>query len=469
MEPIVNRPNKGAGPVAVLILAAGQGTRMHSSEPKVLHKLGGKPLIYYLLRLANALKPSAIGLVIGHQEELVRKTISDSLKEWGIARPVHFIVQKAPSGSGGAVLDSMPFLKKHQTALVMCGDSPLLTFDTLYAMLNHHRSDKGQVTMLTARLANPKGYGRVVRAPTGEILRIVEDQLATPKEAAINEVNSVTYCFDVALLANAVRTLKPQGDKHELFLTDCLEHVRSRGARVGAFVSPGAEEILGINNRLQLAAAERVLNRRAVERLMLSGVTVMDPAHTYVDIDVEVAQDTVLLPGTLLLGKTKVGKECRIGPYTLIEDSSVGNGCEVSFSQVRGARLLEKTVVGPYSNVRPETVAGPRAKIGNFSEVKASRIGFGSKVPHLSYIGDAEIAEDVNIGAGTITCNYDGKVKHKTVVAAKTFVGSNVTLVAPVKLGRGSYVAAGSTIVKDVSEGKLVFARAKDQVEKTRK
>jgi len=457
-----------AGGLGVLILAAGQGTRMQSTLPKVLHPIGGRPLLYYVLRLANALKPAGIGLVVGHEEDKVREEIVDSLKAWGVTRPVTFIRQKAASGSGGAVLDSLSFLKKFQTALVMCGDTPLLTFDTLYALHNHHKSEKGQVTLLTARLHNPNGYGRVIRSPVGEVLRIVEQSHATPKEAAISEVNSGTYCFEVPLLVAALKKLRPQGSKKELYLTDCLEYIRTQGGRVMAHLSAMPEEALGVNTRVQLAQAERVLNRRMLERLMLSGVTIIDPNHIYVDADVEVGQDTILYPGTILKGKTRIGKNCRIGPFTQIEDSSIGNECTASFSVIGSARILEKTTIGPYAHVRPGTVAGPRARIGNFSEIKASRLGFGSKVPHLSYIGDAEIAEDVNVGAGTITCNYDGVKKHKTIIGAKAFIGSNVNLVAPVKIGRGAKIGAGSTITKDVPDDSLAIERS-EQIIKRKK
>lgn len=463
-----NSQKTKGGPLGILILAAGQGTRMQSDRPKVLHEIGGRPLIYYVLRLANALKPNGIGIVVGHKEEEVKRKVFDSLKPWGISRNVTVIRQKNPTGSGGAVLDSLAFLKKFQTAIVMCGDSPLLTFDSLFSLYNQHKNEKGQVTMLTARLQNPKGYGRIVRSPVGEVLRIVEEPHATPKESAISEVNSGTYCFEVPLLANAVKKLRPQGSKSELYLTDCLESVRQNGGRVAAFMSMSPEEVLGINTRLQLAQAERVLTRRMLERLMLSGVTITDPNHIYVDADVEVGQDTVLYPGTILRGRTKIGKQCRIGPYTQIEDSTIGNECSVQASFVTGARILEKSSIGPYSHVRPGTVAGPRAQIGSFSEIKASRIGFGSKIPHLSYIGDSDIAEDVNVGAGTITCNYDGEKKHKTVIGAKAFIGSNVNLVAPVKVGRGAKIGAGSTITKDVPEGALAIERG-EQVIRGRK
>lgn len=454
--------------LGVLILAAGQGTRMHSSTPKVLHRIGGRPMIHYMIRAANALKPSGIGVVVGHEADVVRKVIQESLRDWGVTRPVTFIHQKSLTGSGAAVLESLPFLKKFKTALVTAGDTPLLTFDTLHAVLKHHEDQKCQVTLLTARMRDPRGYGRIVRSPLGEVVRIVEELDATPKEAAISEVNSGSYCFEVGLLVEAVKKLSPKNAKKELYLTDALEHIRTQGGRVSAYQTPTGEECQGVNNRLQQANAERILNRRMLERLMLSGVTVLDPATTYADADVEVGQDTLLMPGTILRGKTKIGSRCRIGPWTRIEDSQVGNECEVIASYVREARLLEKTSVGPYAHVRPGTTAGPRARIGNFTEVKASRIGYGSKVSHLSYIGDADIAEDVNVGAGTITCNYDGKDKHKTTIGAKAFIGSNTNLVAPVKVGRGALVAAGSTITEDVPDGALAIARER-QVNKVRK
>ncbi|MEK7716971.1 MAG: bifunctional UDP-N-acetylglucosamine diphosphorylase/glucosamine-1-phosphate N-acetyltransferase GlmU, partial [Pseudomonadota bacterium] len=234
-----------------------------------------------------------------------------------------------------------------------------------------------------------------------------------------------------------------------------------KGGRIHAYISSNGEEIQGVNNRAQLSAAERVLNKRMLERLMISGVTVRDPQSTHVDADVEIGQDTVIYPGVILRGHTKIGRMCRIGPFTHIEDTTIGNECEVRFSYVLSSRLLEKTSVGPFAHIRPESIIGPRARIGNFTEVKSSKIGFGSKVNHLSYIGDADIAEDVNIGAGTITCNYDGKDKHKTVIGAKAFVGSNVNLIAPVKIGRGAKVAAGSTVTEDVPDGSLAIARAR--------
>ena len=463
---MMNTQRKGGKSLGALILAAGQGTRMESALPKVLHPVGGKPMIFYTLRLANALKPAAIGVVVGHEAEKVKAAVATVARESGITRPIVFIAQKQMLGSGNAVLESVPFLKKFKTAVLLCGDTPLLTYESIYSLVASHEEQKGQATLLTARLANPKGYGRIVRSPMGEVLRIVEDAVASPKELAINEINSGAYCFEVEPLLQGLKEIAPKGPKKEQFLTDIMELVRSKGGKINAYLSSNPEEIQGVNSRVQLAACERVINRRMLDRLMLSGVTVCDPNSTHIDADVEVGQDTIIQPFTILRGKTRVGRQCRIGPFCFLEDAQIGNECEVRSSQLVSCRVLEKCTVGPFANIRPDSVLGPRAKVGNFSEVKNSRVGFGSKVPHLSYIGDSDIAEDVNVGAGTITCNYDGKTKHKTTIGAKAFIGSNVNLVAPVKVGRGAKIGAGSTITEDVPDGALAIARAR-QVNKT--
>jgi bifunctional UDP-N-acetylglucosamine pyrophosphorylase/glucosamine-1-phosphate N-acetyltransferase len=462
----MNHKGKDAKNVGVLILAAGEGTRMESTVPKVLHHVGGRPMLFYTLRLANALKPAAIGVVVGYEAERVKASVNEMAKDCGINRPIQFIHQKKALGSGNAVLESIPFLKKFKSVIVLCGDTPLLTYESLYALLHSHEEQKGQVTLLTARLSNPKGYGRIVRSPLGEVQRIVEESVGSPKELAITEINSGAYCFELDALLQGLKEIGEKGPKKEHFLTDVLELIRAKGGKVNAYMSQAPEEVLGVNSRIQLSAAERIMNRRMLERLMLSGVTILDPQSTHVDADVEIGQDSVIYPSTILRGKTKIGKMCRVGPFTYMYDAQIGNECEIRISQLDTCRVLEKSQIGPYSNIRPESVIGPRARIGNFTEVKASRIGFGTKVNHLSYIGDAEIHEDVNIGAGTITCNYDGKAKHKTTIAAKAFVGSNVNLIAPVKIGRGAKIAAGSTVTEDVPDEALAIARAR-QVNKT--
>jgi bifunctional UDP-N-acetylglucosamine pyrophosphorylase/glucosamine-1-phosphate N-acetyltransferase len=463
---MIHHKAKESKSLCVLILAAGEGTRMESTVPKVLHHVGGRPMLFYTLRLANALKPQAIGVVVGYEHERVKAAVNEMAKDCGINRPIQFIHQKKALGSGNAVLESIPFLKKYKTVIVLCGDTPLLTYESLYALIHSHEEQKGQVTLLTARLANPKGYGRIVRSPLGEVQRIVEESVGSPKELAINEINSGAYCFELESLLQGLKEIGEKGPKKEHFLTDVLELIRAKGGKVNAYMSQVPEEVLGVNSRIQLSAAERIMNRRMLERLMLSGVTILDPQSTHVDADVEIGQDSVIYPSTILRGKTKIGKMCRVGPFTYMYDAQIGNECEIRISQLDTCRILEKSQIGPYSNIRPESVIGPRARVGNFTEVKGSRIGFGTKVNHLSYIGDAEIHEDVNIGAGTITCNYDGKAKHKTTIAAKAFVGSNVNLIAPVKIGRGAKIAAGSTVTEDVPDEALAIARAR-QVNKT--
>ena len=294
--------------LAVLILAAGQGTRMQSSIPKVLHKVGGRPMLFYTLRIANALKPAAIGVVVGYQSDEVKAEVQQMAKEAGIARPITFIHQKQTLGSGNAILESIPFLKKFSTAAVLCGDTPLLTYESVYALVHSHFDQKGQVTLLTAKLAQPKGYGRIIRSALGEVLRVVEESVGTPKELSINEVNSGAYCFQVESLLSGVKEISGKGPKKEHFLTDVMEICRAKGGKVNAYVTQNPEEVMGVNSRIQLANAERVINRRTVERLMLSGVTVLDPNSTHVDADVEVGQDTILYPGTNLRCKTVDGK-----------------------------------------------------------------------------------------------------------------------------------------------------------------
>ncbi|MEK7859127.1 MAG: bifunctional UDP-N-acetylglucosamine diphosphorylase/glucosamine-1-phosphate N-acetyltransferase GlmU [Elusimicrobiota bacterium] len=463
---ITNGRKGQKAPLAALILAAGQGTRMESAVPKVLHNVGGRPMLFYTLRVANALKPAAIGVVVGHEHEKVKAAVLAMAKDCGITRPITFIHQKKMLGSGNAVMESVPFLKAFKTVMVLCGDTPLLTYESIYSLAHSHQEQKGQVTLLTAKLANPKGYGRIIRSALGEVLRIVEESVGSPKELAISEINSGAYCFELDALLSGIKEIEAKGPKKEHFLTDVMELIRAKGGKINAYVSQNPEEVLGVNSRVQLSTAERVMNRRLLDRMMLSGVTILDPASVHVDADVEVGQDTVIYPSTILRGKTKIGANCRIGPFCHIEDAQIANDCEVRMSQLVSCRVLEKSSVGPFSNIRAESVLGPRAKVGNFSEIKASKIGFGSKVNHLSYIGDAEIHEDVNIGAGTITCNYDGKEKHKTTICAKAFVGSNVNLIAPVKVGRGARVAAGSTVTEDVPDEALAIARAR-QVNKT--
>ncbi len=447
--------------IAVLILAAGSGTRMESELPKVLHPICGRPMLFHVLRVALALKPASIGVVIGHQVEIVKKSAQEMFKECSISKPPQFIIQKKLLGSGNAVLESLPFLKKFKSVVVLCADTPLLTYESLYSLIQNHQAHNNLATLLSAKVSNPKGYGRVIRSPLGEVLKIVEETLATPKEAAINEINSGSYIFEVNALVEGLKEIGAKGEKKEHFLTDILEILRSKGGRIGVHLTPNSEEALGVNTRVQLAAAERIMNRRILERLMLSGVTVKDPASVHVDCDVDIARDVIIEPFVMIAGKSKIGKKTRIGAFSKLSNVEIGAECEIEMSRLDSCRLMDRSEIGPFSHIRPGSVIGPKVRIGNFSEVKASRIGTGSKVSHLSYIGDAEIGDNVNVGAGTITCNFDGKKKNQTVIETGAFVGSNVNLVAPVKVGRQALIAAGSTITEDVPAKAKAFARAR--------
>ncbi len=447
--------------IAVLILAAGGGTRMESDLPKTLHPICGRPMLFYVLRLANALKPSAIGMVVGHGVEDVKRTAVGIAKECALSKPIQFVLQKKLLGSGHAVMEALPFLKRFKSAVIVCADTPLITYESLYALIQTHQAQQNLATLLTAKIAKPKGYGRIVRSPLGDVLRVVEESVAAPKELAITEVNSGSYVFEVSALLESLKEIGVKGEKKEHFLTDILEIVRSKSGRIGAYVSQTPEEIHGVNTRIQLAAAQRTMNRRILDRLMLSGVTIKDPSSVHTDCDVDIKRDSVIEPFVVISGKTRIGKSSRIGSFSRLSNVEVGDDCEVSMSSLDSCRILDNSSVGPFANIRPGSVIGPRAKIGNFSEVKASHIDAGSKVNHLSYIGDADIREDVNIGAGTITCNFDGKMKHQTVIDTGAFIGSNVNLVAPVKVGRNARVAAGSTITENVPPKNLAIARAR--------
>jgi len=452
----------------ILVLAAGLGTRMKSGLPKMLHPVAGMPMIGRILKTIQPLKSSGICLVVGHEAGRVRQEILSKLDDWGIkAKPV-FVEQKFLKGSGRAVQEAAGFVKKHKTLLVMCGDSPLITAGALSGMLETFFKGDCRAVVLTAKLADPYGYGRVMRSIAG-VSAIVEESELDGENAGVNEVNSGIYVFDSAALAQALKELKPKGPKKEFYLTDVIESIASKGGKILPFVVKDPDEILGVNSRKQLAYASSVINKRTLDRLMAEGVTIADPDSTYVDETVKIGRDSVIYAGTHITGKTEIGENSSIGPYVLLENSRLGREVKVKFfCCVYNSRILDNTVVGPFSHIRPGCVIGPSAKIGNFTEVKASTVGRGSKVPHLSYIGDTEMADGINIGAGTITCNYDGVEKHKTIIGAGAFIRSNINLVAPVKIGRRSKIGAGSTITDDVPAETLAIARARQIVLKKR-
>ena len=347
------------------------------------------------------------------------------------------------------------------TVLLLCGDTPLLTGNTLQQLVAAHQQSGAAATVLTAMPADATGYGRILRDKSGQVLGIVEQKDATPEQKQIGEINTGIYCFEAAPLFAALAGLTCNNAQQEYYLTDVLAILAQAGQRVGAVEVADFQETLGINSRLQLAEAEKILRQRKLLELMDSGVTVMDPASTFVDASVSIGEDTVLYPFTWLEGATTIGRNCRIGPNSRIADSQLGDAVTLHFSYAHECKIADGVTVGPYVHLRPDAELAAGVKVGNFVEVKNSRVGVGSKLPHLSYIGDADIGSGVNIGCGTITVNYDGKKKHRTVVGDTAFVGCNSNLVAPVSVGAGSYIAAGSTITKDVPDGALGVGRAR--------
>ncbi|WP_227763964.1 bifunctional UDP-N-acetylglucosamine diphosphorylase/glucosamine-1-phosphate N-acetyltransferase GlmU [Zhaonella formicivorans] len=441
------------GRVAAVILAAGKGTRMRSQLPKVLHKVAGKYLIQHVLDTCKKLLVDKIIIIVGHQGELVQEKIGQG--------PI-YAWQREQLGTGHAVLQAGDFITEDvETVLLVCGDTPLLTADTLQNLLEMHQGQGAAATVLTTCMPDPTGYGRIVRDDRNEVVRIVEQKDATPEELAIQEINSGSYCFNARHLKEALLQIRPDNAQGEYYLTDVIAVFKQQGLKVLAYETEDPEEIAGINSRIQLAQAEAVFRRRINEKLMGQGVTILDPGNTYIEGDVQIAPDTVIYPYTFLQGRTVIGRECEIGPNCTIKDSTIAAGVTVTHSVIVESEIGENCQIGPYSYLRPGTRLGRGVKVGDFVELKKTVVGEGSKIPHLSYIGDAVVGQKVNIGAGTITCNYDGKNKWLTEIEDGAFIGSNSNLVAPVKVERNAYVAAGSTITENVPAGALGVARGR--------
>jgi len=448
--------------LSVLILAAGQGTRMKSRWPKVLHPVAGQALLHHVVSSAKGLKPTAVSVIIGHQGQEVQA----ALGSWDSKISVFW--QKRQRGSGDAVRQAASWLKRQGgEVLILCGDTPLLRTETLKSLLVAQRQGGHAVTVLTGAVSDPTGYGRIVRTSDGSLLdRIVEERDASPGIREIREINTGVYCFDVRALLSALPKLRADNAKGEYYLTDVIEILKAAGLSAGACLCSDPEEALGVNRRRDLAQAEKVMRRRIIERWMDEGVTFVDPDSTYVQAGVKIGSDTVIQPGTHLLGQSVLGSGCRVGPFAYLQDCFLADNVQFVASFARQARVGEGVRVGPFSHLREGTVIASGAHVGNFSEIKKSRIGKGSKINHLSYIGDATVGDGVNIGAGTITCNYDGWQKFRTVIGAGSFIGSNVNLVAPVSVGSGSVVGAGSTITKSVPAGALALERAPQVIKK---
>ncbi|MFD3352571.1 bifunctional UDP-N-acetylglucosamine diphosphorylase/glucosamine-1-phosphate N-acetyltransferase GlmU [Streptomyces fradiae] len=446
-------------PAAVIVLAAGEGTRMKSKTPKVLHEVCGRSLVGHVVSAARELEPEHLCVVVGHAREQVAAHLEEHYAGTRTA------VQYEQNGTGHAVRMALEELGGVDgTVVVVCGDTPLLSGRTLGALAATHSADGNAVTVLTAEVPDATGYGRIVRdAGTGAVTAIVEHKDATEEQRAIREINSGVFAFDGRLLADALAQVRTDNSQGEEYLTDVLGIVREAGHRVGASVAGDHREILGINNRVQLSEARALLNRRLLERAMAEGVTVIDPASVQVDVTVTFERDAVVHPGTQLLGATHVAEDAEVGPNTRLKDTVVGRGARVDNTVADGAEVGEGASVGPYAYLRPGTRLGVKSKIGTYVETKNATIGEGTKVPHLSYVGDATIGEYSNIGAASVFVNYDGEKKHHTTIGAHCKTGSDNMFVAPVTVGDGAYTAAGSVITKDVPAGALAVARGQQR------
>lgn len=430
--------------LATVILAAGKGTRMKSKTIKVLHKLAGKSMLQHLIDTVTKMSSEKTVTVIGYQGEKVKESIK--------GENLSYVYQHNQKGTGHAVLQAKDELTDFNgNTLVLYGDAPLLTRETLQKMVETHNESQASATILSTCLDDPTGYGRIVRDEDDNFLKIVEQSdLSSQAEEDINEINTGICVFDNQKLFEALDKVEPDNEQGEYYLTDVFSILLSEGAKVEVMITEDPEETIGINDRVRLAEAEQIIRRRINERVMRSGVTLINPATTFIDEDVEIGQDTIVHPFTHIEGKTVIGEDVVIGPHTRIQNAKIGDKVNITQSTILDSTIHEKVKVGPFAYIRPGNEIHAEAKIGDFVELKKSTIGKGSKVPHLSYVGDAQVGENCNIGAGTITANYDGENKHKTKLGNGVFIGSNSTLVAPVELKDGASTGAGSVVTKDV-------------------
>ncbi len=434
--------------VQCVILAAGQGTRMKSEKPKVLHQIVGKPMVQYAIDAANSIGSRRPIVVIGHGAEQVQNTIGDR---------VDTVLQAPQLGTGHALLHARAKIDPAcETVLVLYGDTPFLSAETIQRLLDTHHAAQAVLSLITFTPDDPALYGRIVRDGNGRLLDIVEYKEATPEQRAIREVNSGIFCYQTPWLLDHLDKLQPRAGHGEYYLTD-LVSIAAKENAITATCSCDEAEVLGINDRAQLAAAERLMREKINTRLMLGGVTLIDPANTYIEASVSIGPDTVVYPGSHIKGKTAIGRDCAIGPNAIVEDSQIGNHVEIVASLIEGAIVEDNVDVGPFSHLRQGAHLCAGVHLGNFAEVKDSTLGPGTKQGHFSYLGNATIGANVNIGAGTITCNYDGKHKHPTTIGDNTFIGSDTMLVAPVNIGHDAKTGAGSVVTHDVQDNELVY------------
>jgi bifunctional UDP-N-acetylglucosamine pyrophosphorylase / glucosamine-1-phosphate N-acetyltransferase len=447
---------------AAIILAAGQGTRMKSSVPKVLHPVAGRPMLWYAATLARQVATQTMAIVVGHELERVQGYLEQEKVNF---EPFEVVEQHNQLGTGHAVQQAHPVLARNAAQivdqfLILNGDTPLLTKGTIESLIDYHQSEEATVTLLTTVVPEPGGYGRVIRARSGEVSRIVEDRDASLEEKQITEINVGTYVVEAGFLAKSLGQLSPHNAQGEYYLTDIVEMAVRQDRKVVAWVADDSLETTGINTRVHLAVAEREMRRRIRQRLMLAGVTMVDPDRVIIDDGVEIGRDTTLYPGVMLEGHTVIGESCTIRGNSRLNNTRLGNNVLVQDSCVLlEAVVEEEAVIGPFAHLRPGSLIHRKAKIGNFVELKQTEVGEESKVNHLSYLGDTYIGRNVNVGAGTITCNYDGFRKARTRIEDHVFIGSDVQLVAPVTIGEGALIAAGTTVTDDVPANALGISR----------
>jgi bifunctional UDP-N-acetylglucosamine pyrophosphorylase / glucosamine-1-phosphate N-acetyltransferase len=434
-----------------IVLAAGQGKRMKSKLYKVLHPVCGKPMVGHVVGVLEQLGVQRKVVVVGHGAEAVKSYLGDRAE---------YALQEQQLGTGHAVMQTTPLLADEEgLTILVYGDTPLITTESLQKMMEMHREQGAAVTLLTALFEQPHGLGRIIRNERGHVTEIVEQKDCTPEQNAIQEINAGTYCFDNKKLFQALSKINNNNAQKEYYLTDVIGILREQGETVAAYCTPDWIESIGVNDRLALSDAERYMRERINRRHMLNGVTLVDPAATYIEADVQIGADTVIYPGTFLRGQTRIGDECIIGPNSEITDSMIANHAQIKQSVLLQCKVGDETTVGPFAYLRPGADLGPKVKIGDFVEIKNASLGEGTKVSHLSYVGDAKVGKNVNIGCGAITVNYDGYNKNLTEVEDDAFVGSNVNLIAPVKVGKGAYVVAGSTITQNVNADDVAIAR----------
>ena len=440
---------------SAVILAAGKGVRMCSEWPKVVHRLAGKPMLMYVVDALKAAGIDDICLVVGHGKEYVQKLFDGDR--------IRFVVQEEQRGTGHALMQAENAVDPASAVIVLAGDTPLLRASTIKNLRDFHENSQAAASALSCKISKPRGYGRIIRNADSSFARIVEEKDAGEREKAINEINSGIYCFQAKEVFRALAQINTANAQGEYYLTDVLEIMKNEDKKVGILIAEVEEDIYGINDRIQLSQAESIIRKRKNTALMKNGVTIIDPSTTFIDRDVRIGRDTIILPFTMIEGNTIIGERCEIGPSSRINDSVIASDVSIESSRVKEARIADKCVIGPYSYLRPGAVLQQGVKVGDFVEIKKSTIGEESKVPHLTYVGDAQVGRGVNIGAGTITCNYDGKNKYETILEDGAFIGSNTNLVAPVKIGKNAVTGAGSTISRDVPANSLGVERAKQK------